>query len=419
MTPKSPRTAAAEAIRRILGGGAYSNIAINGAIEGIGGNISDRALCVRIVMTAVERAKTLDFIIDGFCKKKPDPMLRALLFTGAVQILFMERIPDSAACDETVKAAKELTDEYRAKFVNAVLRNICRSKEKIAASLETAPEDIRYSIDPAILALLKTQYPENISDIIQSFFCEQPLFVVPNLIAASRSDVEARLTEAGCEIGYKDGFLYVASGASKALSMIDRGAYYVQGYASQYAVRMLGARPGERVIDVCACPGGKTFGAAIDMKNSGEIFAFDLHKNKLSLIEKTAEKLGITIIHAREHDGRNAVDALKGSADRVICDVPCSALGVIASRPEIRYKNASDLSSLISTQYGILCASAEYLKIGGTLVYSTCTFNREENIKQIERFTREHSGYEVAEMRQFLPDGFTDGFFCCRIIKNG
>lgn len=419
MTPESPRKAAALAIMRILGNGAYSNIAVNSVLSSVGDNVSDRSLCTRIIMTAVERAKTLDYIVGLLCKKKPEAILRALIFTGAVQILYMDRIPDSAACDETVKAAKELTDSNRAGFVNAVLRNICRSKDKIKIELEEAPDEIKYSLDPTIIGLLREQYPVQADTVLENFFKEPPLFITPNLLKSTAENIAAMLSDAGCEIGYKDGYMYVSGGAAKAISMLDSGMFFIQGYASRYAVDLLGAKPGERIIDVCACPGGKTLGAAISMNNRGEIFAFDIHKNKLSLIEKSASKLGAGIIRVAEHDGREALGELNGTADRVICDVPCSALGVIATRPEIRYKNISELSSLRATQYAILCASAEYLKPGGTLVYSTCTFNREENIEQTERFLKEHKGYVADNFCQFMPDGLTDGFFCCRIIKNG
>lgn len=239
-----------------------------------------------------------------------------------------------------------------------------------------------------------------------------------NTLKISEDKLMRQLENSGCGCERRDGFLSVTVGASAALSHVDEGVFYVQGYASQYAVRMLDAHEGETVIDVCACPGGKTLGAAIDMKNNGRIYAFDIHENKLSLIEKAAAKANITIIETGINDGRKPKAELSGVADRVICDVPCSALGVIATRPEIRYKNVSDLSALVETQYRILCASAEYLKKGGTLVYSTCTFDKNENSLQIKRFMNEHGGFTVAEEKQFLPDGTADGFYCCKIIKN-
>lgn len=417
MNEKSPRTAAAEALKRIIGNGAYSNIVIGNVLDGMT-DVTDRALCTRIVMTAVERAKTLDFVLSAYCRKKPDPTLRALLFVGAAQILYMDRVPDSAACDETVKAAKKLTDEKRAKFVNAVLRSVCRDKQSIPSKIEAAPDDIKYSLDESVISMLKSQYPEEYSSVLNAFFAEPPLFLRTNTLKISKEKLMLQLENSGCRCECRDEFLCVTEGASAALSHIDNGGFYVQGYASQYAVRMLDAHEGETVIDVCACPGGKAIGAAINMKNIGTIYAFDIHENKLSLVEKTAARAGITIIKTGVNDGREAKPQLLGVADKVICDVPCSALGVIASRPEIRYKNVFELSALIETQYRILCASSGYLKKGGTLVYSTCTFDKNENSLQIKRFMNEHSGFTVAEEKQFLPDGTADGFYCCKIIKN-
>lgn len=417
MNRKSPRTAAAEALKRILGNGAYSNIIIGNALDGMT-DVTDRALCTRIVMTAAERAKTLDFVLSPYCRKKPDPMLRALLFTGAVQILYMDRIPDSAACDETVKAAKELTDEKRAKFVNAVLRSVCRDKASIPSKIDAAPDDVKYSVDESVISMLKAQYPEQYFSVLNAFFAAPPLFIRVNTLKISEKELVSRLESNGCECEYRDGFLCVTEGAFAALQHIDDGELYVQGYTSQYAVRMLDAHEGKTVIDVCACPGGKALGAAIDMKNNGRIYAFDIHEKKLSLIDKAAAKAGITIIETGVNDGRKPKSELLGAADRVICDVPCSALGVIASRPEIRYKNVSDLSPLVETQYRILCTSSTYLKKGGTLVYSTCTFDKNENSLLIKRFMKEHADFTVAEEKQFLPDGTADGFYCCKIIKN-
>ncbi len=415
---KSARTAASEVLKRILSSGAYSNIAVGNVSDSLKGNVSDKALCLRIVLTAVENAKSLDYIVSLLCKKKPDPTVRAIIFVGAVQILYMDRIPDSAACDETVKTAKILTDVKRAGFVNAVLRNICRQKEALLKKLETADDETKYSIDNSIIKLLKEQYPDRYAEIISAFSKEMPLFLRVNTKKTSVSELSELLEKSGCTTTVYDGFLCVISGASNALKLIEDGLFYVQGYASQYAVRMLGAKPNETVVDVCACPGGKCVGAGIDMENKGEIFAFDIHDNKFSLIHDTASKMGIDIIKTSKNDSRNVVLELVGKADRVICDVPCSALGVIASRPEIRYKNVSDLSALTDTQYKILCASAKYLKIGGTLVYSTCTFDKNENCVQTEKFIKEHNNYSVCEERQFLPDGITDGFYCCRITRN-
>ena len=173
-----------------------------------------------------------------------------------------------------------------------------------------------------------------------------------------------------------------------------------------------------RVLDACACPGGKSFSAALDMANDGQIYSFDLHRNKLSLIEKGAEKLGVTIISTEERDARQPKTDLIGRADRVLCDAPCSGLGVIAKKPDIRYKNLDECAKLPEIQYNVLCGAAEYVRADGVLVYSTCTLNPAENENVVSRFLESHAGFELVSMKTFFPhkDG-CDGFFAAKMIR--
>ena len=183
------------------------------------------------------------------------------------------------------------------------------------------------------------------------------------------------------------------------------------------------------VIDACSCPGSKSFGAAIDMENEGEVLSFDLHKNKLSLVSSGAERLGISIIKTDTADARRPIDRLKGSADRVLCDVPCSGFGVLAKKPELRYKDPAESAALPDIQLAILENCSEYVKEGGTLVYSTCTVLPEENEKNIERFLASHPNFELCpfEFGKIDCDGGllslygdihgTDGFFVAKMKK--
>ena len=172
------------------------------------------------------------------------------------------------------------------------------------------------------------------------------------------------------------------------------------------------------VLDVCACPGGKTLSAAIDMNDSGVVQAFDLHANKLSLIEKSARTLGLSCIRTGCRDARDPASEWVGTADRVICDVPCTSIGVIAAKPEIRYKDVTDISSLTAAQRDILAASASYLRSGGVLVYSTCSLDARENGEIVRAFLKDAPGFELAEERQTLPcEPYCDGFYAAKIIK--
>ena len=202
-----------------------------------------------------------------------------------------------------------------------------------------------------------------------------------------------------------------------ALSLGD-GDFFVQDEASQLCVRALDAHPGETVIDACACPGSKSFGAAIDMENRGRVLSFDLHENKLSLVRAGAERLGITILTAAAHDGRFFQPSLEETADRVLCDVPCSGYGVIGKKPEIRYKDPAECAGLPDIQLAILENNSRYVKRGGVLVYSTCTLLPEENEENVARFLARHPAFAPESMRTFTPDADgTDGFFVCRMRR--
>ena len=210
---------------------------------------------------------------------------------------------------------------------------------------------------------------------------------------------------------------------------ICEGLWFVQDEASRAASAVLGARPGERVADVCAAPGGKSFSLAIDMENRGELYSFDLHKNKLSLIKKTAENLGLSCIRVAERDARDPNPALLSGCECVLCDAPCSGIGVLGKKPEIRYKAAESAERLPSVQYGVLCGASSYVKDGGVLVYSTCTLNRAENEDVVKRFLNSHKSFTLVPfsaagqscdgMLTFLPHVTgTDGFFVAKMMKS-
>jgi 16S rRNA (cytosine967-C5)-methyltransferase len=206
--------------------------------------------------------------------------------------------------------------------------------------------------------------------------------------------------------------------ASGVIKKLEDGNFYVQGLASQKAVELLDAKQNHTVIDVCACPGGKTLGAAIDMKNEGRIYSFDLHKNKLPLIQKSAEKLGISIIKTEMHDARKVKEELVGVADRVICDVPCSGTGVMGSKPEIKYKSPDEFKGLYPTQRAIIDSASKYLKVGGIMVYSTCSINRFENENIVEEFLANNDGFSLIEQKTYLPFGEEcEGFFTAKIKR--
>ena len=190
------------------------------------------------------------------------------------------------------------------------------------------------------------------------------------------------------------------------------GLFFVQDEASQLCVKALDAKPGMKVLDACACPGSKSFGAAIDMQNEGSVMSCDLHRNKLSLVESGAQRLGITILTTEERDARNTNEEWLGTFDRVLCDVPCSGFGVFAKKPELRYKNPEASAALPDIQLAILKNASSYVKVGGKLVYSTCTLLPTENDWNVDRFLKNNDDFILWDVRTLYPDtDGTDGFF--------
>ena len=402
------RFAAFKAATRIFDG-AFSNlITAFDSLDGV-----DRAFAERIAIGTLERRITLEYVLSEHMRKETKSDISRLLMTGVYQILYMDRVPDSAACDETVNIAKKIFGSKVAGFANAVLREICRNKVSIYEKVENAEGYIKFSVNERLFELIKQQYPNRYERIFESFFDKQPLYLRVNTLKSNAKEV-ANITDG--EIISDTAILCPVP--KKALDEINSGLYYVQGLASQKAVKLLDAKPGQRVIDMCACPGGKTLGAAIDMENRGEIFAFDLHKNKLSLIRKSAEKLGIDIITVDEQDGRVPRKDLDKTADRVICDVPCSGTGVMGSKPEIKYKSPDDFEGLYLTQQKILETASGYLKNGGEIVYSTCSINKKENEDIITDFLLRNDKFSLVSQETCLPYGDErEGFYMAKIRR--
>lgn len=402
------RLAAFNAVKRI-NNGAFSNlISVGAELSGI-----DRAFAESIAMGTLERKVTLEYILSEVMRDNTKNDIKLLLMTGLFQILYMDRVPDSAACDETVTIAKSIFGSKAAGFVNAVLRNICRNKEVIYNKINSASGYIKYSLNEELFDLLSKQYPDCYENIFEAFFGKIPLYLRVNTLKSDATTVSCKVN--GNIIGATT---VQCNDPNAALSMIESGDFYVQGLASQTAVKWLDAKSGQTVIDVCACPGGKTLGAAIDMQNKGYVYSFDLHESKLPLIEKSARLLGIDIIKTARQDAKYAIDSLIGIADRVICDVPCSGTGVMGSKPEIKYKSPKDFAGLYTTQRAIIQAASKYLKVGGVMIYSTCSINKLENESVVGEFIANNPDYRLIEDKTILP--FYDekeGFYMAKIIR--
>lgn len=396
----------------------FSNIALDTAIRREEVAAIDRGLLTSLVYGTLERRLTLDFQIDALAShgSRIDAETRNLLRLGLYQLAYLDRVPDHAAVNETVALAPR-----RAKgFVNAVLRAFLRTGKRISyPNRETDPIgylSVRYSFLPALCEAFADRFGmERAEELFAAFNEHPPLTLRVNTLRLSRDEYIEKLTAAGfaAEPTVECGTGVRLSGAPVSeLPDFEEGAVFVQDEASQLCVEALDAKAGMTVIDVCACPGSKSFGAAIDMQNEGRVICCDLHRNKLSLVESGAERLGVSIIETFARDARDLNEQWIGTADRVLCDVPCSGFGVFAKKPELRYKDPAKSAGLPDIQLSILNTASAYVKEGGLLVYSTCTLLPEENGGNVARFLASHPEFSLLRERTLCPDtDGTDGFY--------
>ena len=414
----------------------YSNLALDARIKKFNITGDDRSLFTVLVYGTIEHKLTLDYYIDSLSsipKEKIEADTRNILRLGLYQIMFM-RTADHAAVNETVALAPQRSRG----FVNAILRNYLRKKDSISL-----PDKITESSE--YMSVAHSIPKETCEKFISIFGLEEaeklllamnesPMMTLRvNTLKASRESLLEKLSIGGIKAKPTEispyGIRLEKSIPYSELEALCVGEFFVQDEASQISTAALDATEGMNVIDMCSCPGSKSFGAALTMANDGEILAFDLSKSKLPLISSGAKRLGIDIIKAEAHDGRDFIPSLEEWADRIICDVPCSGFGVIAKKPEIRYKDINASSALPEIQYGIICNAARYLKKGGVMVYSTCTIFPEENEKIIARFLSEYPDFEAlplnvgglsedSGMITLLPHVHgTDGFFICKLTR--
>lgn len=400
----------------------YVNLEVQTALKRSSLEGADRALYSAIVYGTVERLKTIDFIISKLSNRPMDELdieTLCAIRIGICQMAFMDRIPNHAAVDESV----ELAPRKSRGFVNAILRSYLRNKPEMPKKEDGLIKylSINYSAPEELCELFVRDWGSEAEDILAAFLERERLSLHLNTL---REDSLCEAKKLGAtESELCSGVVNIPS-FDGALEGIEKGLWFVQDEASAYAAEVLGALPGETVIDTCAAPGGKSFAVALAMKNEGKLYSFDLHDNKISLIKKGAEKLGITIIEARAQNAKTPAEELMGKADRVLCDAPCSGLGVIGKKPDIKYKDISSVEGLPKVQAEVLRGAAQYVKQGGVLVYSTCTLNKKENEEVVLDFLSENKEFslvpfgETDGMRTMLPHkDKTDGFFIAKLKR--
>lgn len=410
----------------------YSNILLNSAFDESGLSERDRAFAAVLFYGVTERKMTLDYIIDQYRTSKEElrPEIIAILRCGIYQLKYMSSVPDSAAVNESVKLCKKFKQFGAAGFVNALLRNFLRNKKNVDYSKLTSVErlSVEYSCPQWIARKLSEEYGEEVCvSVLENSLGAPPVYARVNTTKISEPDLVDMLKREGIKASVNlklPGCIKIEKAGdierSKAFS---EGLFHIQDISSQLCCLTLRPVVNETVLDICAAPGGKSFTMAEIMGNNGRVISMDLYDKRVKLIESGAERLGLKIVEPKINNATKFNKELP-IADKVLCDVPCSGLGVIRRKPEIKYKEESEFKELPILQKAILDVSAQYLKVGGTLVYSTCTLSRAENDEVVAEFVRSHPKfvpivqqipYEDAEnsfKRTFLPspDG-GDGFF--------
>ncbi|MGE5329046.1 MAG: 16S rRNA (cytosine(967)-C(5))-methyltransferase RsmB [Deltaproteobacteria bacterium] len=397
----------------------YSNIIRDELFREDSLSETDKAFFNQLFFGVLTRKLTLDAVISKKSKIKPNkisPWINNVLRIGIYQIVFLNKIPVSAACSESVKLAKKYGHTASASFVNAILRNVIREIEELKSNGSNNEELITKILglsgcsDIQRMSLLYSHPEWMIDKWIKQFgkeFTEElckannqnPLTAVRvNINKASRQEVQELLKQKGfeCELSQYSKQGIILNKGNPINELYEQGLYTVQDEAAMLAAEILEPKPDEIIADVCAAPGGKTTHIAELMGNKGKIYAFDIHPHRVDLIAKTAKRLGINIIEPIVHDAAELKESLAGKCDRVLVDVPCSGLGVIRRKPEIKWtRKPEDIIELLDLQKRILSTCAKYVKPNGRLVYSTCTLNNEENEMVIEEFLKSSKEFNI------------------------
>ena len=416
--PQSPRALASQILIQCEKSRSYANLALDAALkrEALAG--ADAALCAALVYGVIERRRTLDYQLETLLEKPLSQLpaeVRALLRMGLYQLFYMDRIPAHAAIHESVELAKaSQKSRHLAGLSNAVLRKAQARGLVLPGGDDDYALSIRYSCPEWLVQLWRESYPGDYIQLLEHSFDQDhcPTIRVNTLKISSQWLMECLWAQP--VEGLPDA-LRLPGGDVAIFPGFDDGLFHVQDAAAQLCCLALDPRPGDTVLDLCAAPGGKSFTCAQLMQDRGKVIALDLHANRVKLIEQGAARLGLSCIEALQGDARQAEFLYPKIADRVLCDVPCSGLGILRKKPDIREKMRAELDKLPEMQYAILCAGMRALKPGGVLVYATCTLNPAENEGVCLRFLAEHPDVRAEPFRTLMPhiDG-TDGFFLAR-----
>ena len=419
----------------------YSNISINKHFKNIDISNNERGLTTEIIYGVVEKKIYLDYIIDKLSKIKVQKLsnyVKIFLRMGIYQIVFLD-ISDYASVNETVNLAKKY-DKKSSGFVNAILRNLIRNKDeilKIDAENENMYYSIKYSYSPwMIKTFIKDFGKEFTEDLLEANNEKPNLYIRVNTLKISRE----KLMKEFDKISIKS---YKVNDIEEALrvenlkniennDLFKKGFFTIQDISSMIVGKVMNPNKNSRVLDLCSAPGGKTTHIATLMENTGEVVSRDIFDHKLKLIKNSVDRLGLTNVKIEKSDASVIDKNIIENFDYVLCDVPCSGLGIIKRKPEIKYKSKEEIKDLPKLQYDILENASKYLKVGGVLIYSTCTILDSENISNVYKFLENNKNFELSKINEVNVDlenqenGYLkiypnihnmDGFFIAKLKK--
>lgn len=383
----------------------------------------ERAFLTRLTEGTVERMLTLDYVIDQFSKtkvKKMKPLIRELMRLSVYQIMYMDGVPDSAVCNEAVKLARKRGFSGLSGFVNGVLRSVARGWKDVAFQNES----VRYSVPEWIIDGWNADYGRDVTEkMLEAFMQPEKITVRTNTQKCTPEELKDRLSQEGVTVEAIEGISYAfaLSGFDylAGLGSFQDGWFYVQDISSMTVAHAADPKKGDYIIDVCAAPGGKSSHLAELLDGSGMVEARDLTEYKVGLIEENILRHDLHNMKAVQQDATLFDEASVEKADILICDLPCSGLGVIGRKSDIRYKmTAEKAHDLAVLQQEMLDTVWKYVKRGGKLIYSTCTIHKEENEDNVAAFLQKHPQFTLVEQRQIFPMEGSDGFFVAKMIRS-
>lgn len=433
------REVALNIINRVLIEGAYSNLVLSNELKESDLNEKDRALVTELVYGTIRRKKTLDMIISNYIKdiSLMDERVLNILRMAIYQMHFLDKVPEFAACNEAVELAKQISVQD-SKLVNGILRSYTKNPDDMDVKDKIDRLVYQYSYEPWFIRMIYKQYgEENGRKILSGLNATPKVTVRVNASKGEYDEVFERLEEMGYDVeeGYACPEAIIIKGGSSIENneLFREGLITVQDESAMLVSPLLDLNPGDVALDLCAAPGGKTTHIAELLENEGKVYSFVLHENKLSLINENLERLGLNNVEVEAMDATKLNSKYVASADKVLIDVPCSGLGIIRKKPEIKWnKSRKALKDLVPTQRAIMENAWVYLKNGGTMIYSTCTLNTEENQDNVEWFLNKYKDAKVEKiflgnMDNFiynndgsltiLPNEYMDGFYIAKISK--